>query len=826
VKVSMAKDTSKMKLGNKQGRTPPSGVLNPGEQAINEMDFNMSLSSPGNGKDPAHAAQSTDHHSPALLKGNELRERPNIAQAMQELALHNKFETPVRELGRVRTISHAFEAEFDRLIARVSPNKEANKYRLQVYRYLEELLVECHAIEVVPFGSFALETYLPDGDIDICVFFQTNPSDHAREGDVSLRCLLEVERKLLSIIDHQSQTYDGAFQISHVHMVHAGVRVLKCFVGGIAVDISANQTRGICTLCFLNMVNEKIGDNELFKRSILAIKAWCYYESRILGSQSGLIATYALEVLVLYILNNFAETNTPCQVLQKFLDMFCEFSWENHLTIAGPVMREPGSSATQSQEKKRTFSRIDPHEMQEMLDKCKIQDLPPKEFVPKFVNLLDPLDEYNNLGRSVNKASFLRMRHALKLGASTMALAAAKEGTAGEESARKFLNATFRAAVGGRVHLDCPTSWQPDLKVRRDAKPDALFFDLKTQLILAGKARQLIFTQAFQVQNFRVPDQTLVVPSATDVLAMAAAGKKFPLAAYKEGIIYFQPHPVKELQSIQGDSEHSHMEGVKKAKDVAKALDLAIQKARKNGIISLERKTSGGKKGSSKKVEKVTSAGGKKGSSKKVEKVKKGTHSQDDNGDPQPDLKIDCTQHPQAVTYADPPADAESSEQMACAPNTMAAERTAAQAAPINSTVLTRQARSAHEVTACDSACAMPTLGNSLETKIAAEKPKRGNSRPGGGCSKHMANESEIKRVPQTARRPVVVPDIRRTGTVAEAEEATRRGQGRSCHSGMGGAHGFLKEAESQAKSSNGPSPQPSVKPAGTKKMPSGRKCS
>jgi len=172
----MAKDTSKMKLGNKQGRTPPSGVLNPGEQAINEMDFNMSLSSPGNGKDPAHAAQSTDHHSPALLKGNELRERPNIAQAMQELALHNKFETPVRELGRVRTISHAFEAEFDRLIARVSPNKEANKYRLQVYRYLEELLVECHAIEVVPFGSFALETYLPDGDIDICVFFQTNPS--------------------------------------------------------------------------------------------------------------------------------------------------------------------------------------------------------------------------------------------------------------------------------------------------------------------------------------------------------------------------------------------------------------------------------------------------------------------------------------------------------------------------------------------------------------------------------------------------------------------------------------------------------------------------
>lgn len=33
----------------------------------------------------------------------------------------------------------------------------------------------------------------------------------------------------------------------------------------------------------------------------MLIKAWCYYESRILGSHHGLISTYALEILVLYI---------------------------------------------------------------------------------------------------------------------------------------------------------------------------------------------------------------------------------------------------------------------------------------------------------------------------------------------------------------------------------------------------------------------------------------------------------------------------------------------------------------------------------------------
>lgn len=49
------------------------------------------------------------------------------------------------------------------------------------------------------------------------------------------------------------------------------------------------------------MINQK----HLFKRSIILIKAWCYYESRILGAHHGLISTYALETLVLYIFHVF-----------------------------------------------------------------------------------------------------------------------------------------------------------------------------------------------------------------------------------------------------------------------------------------------------------------------------------------------------------------------------------------------------------------------------------------------------------------------------------------------------------------------------------------
>lgn len=64
-----------------------------------------------------------------------------------------------------------------------------------------------------------------------------------------------------------------------------------------------------------------INQNHLFKKSIILIKAWCYYESRILGAHHGLISTYALETLVLYIFHVFNNSFAgPLEVV--FLHFF------------------------------------------------------------------------------------------------------------------------------------------------------------------------------------------------------------------------------------------------------------------------------------------------------------------------------------------------------------------------------------------------------------------------------------------------------------------------------------------------------------------------
>ena len=82
-----------------------------------------------------------------------------------------------------------------------------------------------------------------------------------------------------------------------------------------------------------------VGRDHLFKRSMVLVKAWCYFESHILSSQNGLLATYALETLVLCVVNLFhSELNTPLEVLAKFLDYFANFDWIHWtLTIRGPV---------------------------------------------------------------------------------------------------------------------------------------------------------------------------------------------------------------------------------------------------------------------------------------------------------------------------------------------------------------------------------------------------------------------------------------------------------------------------------------------------------
>ncbi|PPS15377.1 hypothetical protein GOBAR_AA05205 [Gossypium barbadense] len=126
-------------------------------------------------------------------------------------------------------------------------------------------------------------------------------------------------RYICSILQDNQQNSEVLVQ--DVQYIRAQVKIVKCTVNDIPVDISFNQTAGLSALCFLEKVDQLIGKDHLFKRSIILIKAWCYYESRILGAHHGLISTYALETMILYIINVF-HSSLFCSIC-ILLDFWC-----------------------------------------------------------------------------------------------------------------------------------------------------------------------------------------------------------------------------------------------------------------------------------------------------------------------------------------------------------------------------------------------------------------------------------------------------------------------------------------------------------------------
>ncbi|KAI4355215.1 hypothetical protein L6164_004008 [Bauhinia variegata] len=303
------------------------------------------------------------------------------------------------------------------LIAFIQPNSPSEDRRNAVADYVQRLIMKCFPCQVFTFGSVPLKTYLPDGDIDLTAFSKNQNSKDTWAHQVC------------DTLRNEEKNENAEFRVKEVQYIHqAEVKIIKCLVENIVVDISFNQLGGLCTLCFLEEVDHLINQNHLFKRSIILIKAWCYYESRILGAHHGLISTYALETLVLYIFHVFNNSFAgPLEVLYRFLEFFSKFDWDNFcVSLWGPVTISSLPDVTAEPPRKDggdlLLSKL-------FLDACSSvyavfpggQENHGQPFISKHFNVIDPLRVNNNLGRSVSKGNFYRIRSAFAFGAKKLA---------------------------------------------------------------------------------------------------------------------------------------------------------------------------------------------------------------------------------------------------------------------------------------------------------------------------------------------------------------------------------------------------------------------
>ncbi|CAH9069225.1 unnamed protein product [Cuscuta epithymum] len=313
------------------------------------------------------------------------------------------------------------------IIFNVQPTIVSEKRRKSLIDYVQRLFRGSLHCEVFSYGSVPLKTFLPDGDIDLTAFGGSVADDG-------------LAASMVSILEEENRNKDAEFSIEDVQLICAEVKLVKCIIQNIIVDISFNQIGGLCSLCFLEKVDQFIGKDHLFKRSIILIKAWCYYESRILGAHHGLISTYALEILILYIFHLFHATlDGPLAVLYKFLDYFSNFEWDKYcISLAGPVRLSslPEIVVEMPQNSSGDFLLSN-----DFIRECigefsvpsNVGEMSSRSFQQKHLNIVDPLKENNNLGRSVGKGNFYRICSAFTYGASKLGrVLQSKDNIAGE----------------------------------------------------------------------------------------------------------------------------------------------------------------------------------------------------------------------------------------------------------------------------------------------------------------------------------------------------------------------------------------------------------
>ncbi|KAL8254101.1 hypothetical protein R6Q59_032322 [Mikania micrantha] len=391
------------------------------------------------------------------------------------------------------------------LITCIQPNQPSEERRNAVADYVQRLIMKCFPCQVFTFGSVPLKTYLPDGDIDLTAF-SNNPN---------LKDSWAIE--VCDLLQTEEKNENAEFHVKEVQYIQAEVKIIKCLVENIVVDISFNQLGGLCTLCFLEEVDHLINHNHLFKRSIILIKAWCYYESRILGAHHGLISTYALETLVLYIFHVFNNSFVgPLEVLYRFLEFFSKFDWDNFcVSLWGPVPINSLPDVTAEPPRKDSEELL---LSKGFLDACSAvyavfpagQDNQGQPFLSKHFNVIDPLRVGNNLGRSVSKGNFFRIRSAFALGAKRLAsfLDCPKENLVAEVN--QFFTNTW-GRHGNGIRPDAPVTDSMVLKTQTKMSDSS---DKKSESV--GQDSDLDHTRSTNNQPESSPKTRVVTPGHTN----------------------------------------------------------------------------------------------------------------------------------------------------------------------------------------------------------------------------------------------------------------------------------------------------------------------
>ena len=239
----------------------------------------------------------------------------------------------------------------------MAPTHASESQRHHILMYVKAIIRKSLGAQVYPHGSYALKTYLPNSAMSVTAFFSRahkltwvqriiNALCTEANAVASTSSPQPTSSSPSSLTANSAATANNVTSVKHniesitVHMNgRIQSAVVSCVIDNMRCSIHGNAVNTLGALALFERADILIGQNHLFKRSVLLLKAYAQRHQLIDETIGQGLTGNMIRTMMLYIFNAYhADITTPLDALTSLLSYLQHFDWDEWaLTIFGPV---------------------------------------------------------------------------------------------------------------------------------------------------------------------------------------------------------------------------------------------------------------------------------------------------------------------------------------------------------------------------------------------------------------------------------------------------------------------------------------------------------
>mmetsp|Transcript_17189 Transcript_17189/g.23621 ORF Transcript_17189/g.23621 Transcript_17189/m.23621 type:complete len:1185 (+) Transcript_17189:168-3722(+) len=281
----------------------------------------------------------------------------NNRMTRQPMNQQTPLSSGVPDLRLTKEQIAMYDVACERILQVCGPHDEQIAYRNSVFALLQKHIRIALGSAALDISLQVLNCFLPDDPIKLSVVLvkTVNPSsDFSKTLSDEFNYLAEMSLRK-SIRGGRGVDGGDEFPYTANHILknvkvtkhNVGIKLICSVDEFIDVEIVFNNRNDLCMLTFVEEVSLLVGKNNLFKRSLMLIRTWWFYETAAyMGSSiKHYLSDFSLCVMITAIFNQFhKQISTPMEALCIFLNEYADYDGHSQaITLQGivPFMTGP-----------------------------------------------------------------------------------------------------------------------------------------------------------------------------------------------------------------------------------------------------------------------------------------------------------------------------------------------------------------------------------------------------------------------------------------------------------------------------------------------------